>query len=342
VELQSGESGHLQKDTMLSNHFKYTEQVYAAYLNVSGKLAANTNLMLGIRAEHTHSIGNSLTLNNIVRRNYLNLFPSLFLTRTLNKKNSLAVSYSYRIDRPNYQNLNPARSYLDPYTYSSGNAFLKPQYTHSLEFRHGYKEKIFTSLGASFIKDLQFFVIQPLDDKMARRMPENIGESEAYSLTVSFPIRVNRGWTIQGTIMGNYSIFDYSYKGSQIHVQQMAGRFNASNAFTFGKGWTGELMGRLNTPAVNALQRTPWLGSLDAGIQKTLGTRWKAKFSVQDVLHTNWALFRIDVPGFESRGRIIFDTRVAMLNLSYSFGNQQLKSSRQRKTAAEEEVQRTN
>jgi hypothetical protein len=342
VELRSGVNGNLQKDTSLSNHFIYTEKVNAAYLNFSGKLDATTNLMLGVRAEHTHSVGNSLTLNNVVRRNYLNLFPSLFITRLLNKKNSLAFSYSYRIDRPNYQSLNPARAYLDPYTYSSGNAFLKPQYTHSLELRHGFKDKVFTSLGASFVEDLQFFVIQPLDEKTTRRMPENIGESQAYSLTVSFPVRVRSGWTLQGTAMVNYSLFDYTYKGSPIHVQQIAGRFNALNAFVFGKGWTGELAGWLRTPAVYALQKTPWLGSLDAGVQKTFNAKWKAKFSFQDMLHTNRILFRIDAPGFSSRGSITMDTRIAMLNVTYSFGNQQLKGSRQRKTAAEEEVQRTN
>ncbi|MEO5995506.1 MAG: TonB-dependent receptor, partial [Chitinophagaceae bacterium] len=342
VELKSGESGNLQKDTSLSNHFKYTEEVNAAYLNFSGKLSERSNLMAGLRAEHTHSVGNSLSLNNVVSRSYLNFFPSLFLSHTLDKQNTFTFSYSYRIDRPNYQNLNPARSYLDPYTYSSGNAYLKPQYTHSLELRHGYKEKIFTSFAASFIRDLQFYFIQPLDEKMTRRMPENIGNSEAYSLTLSFPVKVRNGWTIQGTLMGNYSAFDFTYKGSPIHVQQIAGRLNASNAFAFGKGWTGELAGWLNTPAVQAIQTSPWLGSLDAGVQKLFSTKWKAKLSLQDILHTNQTRFKINAPGFSSGGSIARDTRVVMLNLTYSFGNQQLKSSRQRKTASEEEVQRTN
>ena len=342
VELKNGLSGNLQKDTSLSNHFKYTEVVNAAYLTLSGQLAANTNLMMGLRAEHTHSVGNSVTLNNVVNRNYLNLFPSLFLSRTLNKQNTLTFSYSYRIDRPNYQSLNPARSYLDPYTYSSGNAFLKPQYTHSLELKHGFKEKIFTSLAASYVTDFQFFVIQPLDAIMTRRMPENIGKSQAYSLTLSFPVKVSNGWTIQGTLMGNYSVFDYTYKSSPIHIQQIAGRLNTSNSFTFGRGWTGELSGWLNTPAVYALQKSPWLGSLDAGIQKSFLARWKAKLSLQDILHTNKILFRIDAPGFTSKGRIGLDTRVAMLNLTYSFGNQQLKNSRQHKAGSEEEIQRTN
>jgi hypothetical protein len=81
---------------------------------------------------------------------------------------------------------------------------------------------------------------------------------------------------------------------------------------------------------------------MDAGVQKTFNAKWKAKLSVQDILHTNRILFRINAPGFSSRGSIVMDTRIAMLNVTYSFGNQQLKGSRQRKTAAEEEIQRTN
>lgn len=342
VELLSGEAGHLEKDTAQSNHFRYIEYVTAAYVNFTGTISPKTNVMVGLRAEQTSSDGNSLTLHNRVRRNYLNIFPSLFYTRSLTKKHRLSFSYSYRIDRPNYQRLNPARSYLDAYTYSSGNAFLKPQYTHSFELRHGFNEKVVTSLAASFINDLQFFVIQPMDGKTSRRMPENIGTSQAYSFTLSFPVQVSKGWRLQGTIMGTYSVFDYTYKGEPLHVQQAAGRMNVSNAFTFGKGWAGELMGRLNTPAVNALQQLPWLGSLDAGVQKTFNAKWRAKLSLQDVFHTDRILSHIDVPHFESQTRIAQDTRFCLLNVTYNFGNQQLKGNRQRKTAAEEEVQRTN
>ncbi len=342
VELRTGVSGNLIKDTSLSNHFKYKEQVNAAYLSFSGKLNDKLNVMFGLRAEHTHSVASSLALNNVVKRNYLNVFPSAFVRHTLNKQNTLALSYSYRIDRPNYQSLNPARSYLDPYTYSSGNAFLKPQYTHSIELRHGFKEKIFTSFAASYVTDLHFFVLQPMDGKTSRRMPENIGESKAYSLTLSFPVPVTRDWNIQAVLIGVYGSFDYTFKGSPVHVRQINGRINVSNAVAFGKGWTGELTGWLRTPGVNALQETPWLGTIDAGLQKALSNKWKVKLSLQDMLRTNKTLYTIYAPGFSAKGNISMDTRILMFNLTYSFGNQALKSTRQHKTAAEEEIQRTN
>lgn len=342
VSLSSGLIGNIKKDTLLSNHFKYSELINAGYLNFSGALNKKSRLTLGLRVEHTHSVGNSLTLRDVVTRNYLNFFPSIYYLQKLDDQNTIAFSYSYRIDRPNYQSLNPARSYLDPYTYSSGNGSLKPQYTNSIELRHGFKEKIFTSIVASYVTDLQFYVLQPLDSIIARRMPENIGKAQSYSLTISFPAQVINGWNLQSSLMGNYGLFSYIYMNSPIRSQQLSGTLNISNMFIFGKGWTGELTGWLRTPSINALTKFPWLGSMDVGIQKSFNTRWKTKISLQDVLHTNKIVFRIDTPDFINNGAIVMDTRIIQLNLTYSFGNQQLKNSRQRRTAAEEETQRTN
>lgn len=342
MQLSMGINGNLKLDSALSNHFKYSEEVYAAYISFSGKLNQKTDVLFGVRAEQTHSVGNSINLNNIVRKNYLNLFPSLFVTHVVNKKHTLNFSYSYRIDRPNYQALNPARSYIDPYAYSGGNPFLTPQFTHSLEFRHGFKNKLFTSVGASYTSDLIFYVVQPTDSKSTQRMPENIGTSQAYNLTVSYPITVMKGWTMQTNLMGIYSRFEYTYKTIPLSVEQFSGRLNSANAFVFGKGWTGELSGRVSTPSVNALSRSPWLGSMDVGLQKSFAKNWRAKLSLQDVFHTNRIIGKIDVPEFASRIRITMDTRIVLLNVTWSFGNQQLKSSRQRKTASEEEIQRTN
>ena len=81
---------------------------------------------------------------------------------------------------------------------------------------------------------------------------------------------------------------------------------------------------------------------MDVGLQKSFNAKWRAKLTLQDVFHTNRIINKINVPDFKSRVRITMDTRVVLLNITYSFGNQQLKGSRQRKTAAEEEVQRTN
>ena len=197
-------------------------------------------------------------------------------------------------------------------------------------------------MGASFINDFVFFLIQPVGSNSIERIPENIGQSQAYNLTVSFPVTVTKGWTMQTTLLGIYSQFQYTYLGVPRRVQQASGRLNGASAFTLGKGWTAEMTGWLNTPSVNAIARSPWRGSVDAGIQRSFGSKLKAKFSVQDLLHTNQILNRIETPDFTSNVRIRFDTRVALLNLTYTFGNQKLKGERQRRSGSDEETKRAN
>lgn len=340
MKITSGENGNLQPDTALSNNFRYKENINSLYGNVNGKLNEKTELQAGLRIEHTVSDANSITQAKQTKRDYINFFPSIFLTRTLDKKQSLTFSYSHRINRPNYQSLNPVRSYLDPYAFSRGNPFLKPDYTHSIEVKHGYKGKIFTSLGAGFTRDMIFFVIRPIDNKITERTPENIGKMKAFNLTVTFPVNVMQGWTMQYTATGNYSTFKYVYIDETYNVKQFSGRVNLSNAFVFGKGWTGELNGWVSTPGVQALFRSAWNGTVDVGIQKVLSPALKLKLSGQDLLHTNQVRSRIITPDFTSYVNIVFDTRVVMLNLTYQFGNQQLKSNRARKSSSEEELQR--
>lgn len=342
LTLSEGVVGNLQRVDSLSNHFRYTERVDAGYLSISGKLRGKTDLLLGLRAERTHSDAHSLTLDNRVVRDYWNLFPSVFVSRPLTDRHTLTVSYGYRIDRPNYQFLNPARSYLDPYAYSEGNPFLKPQYTHALELKHGFRNQVFTSLGANLTNDHVFFLIEPVTGTTIRRIPRNIGRAQSYNLTLSFPVTLTKRWTVQTTLLGTYGQFRFGYLGLTRRVRQVSGRLNASSSLALGKGWTGEASGWLATPAVNALVRSPWLGTLDLGLQKSLGPTWKAKLSVQDVFHTNQMLARIRTHELGNDAQIRFDTRVVMLNLTYTFGNQHLKATRQRRTASEDETRRAN
>jgi hypothetical protein len=151
-----------------------------------------------------------------------------------------------------------------------------------------------------------------------------------------------KGWTMQTTLLGTYSQFQFNYLGVARRVQQVSGRINGSSAFTLGRGWTAELTGWINTPVVRAISRSPWLGSVDTGVQKAVSARLKAKLSVQDVFHTNQILAKIETPDFTNNIRIRFDTRVALLNLTYSFGNQKLKGERQRRTASDDETRRAN
>ncbi|WP_266362943.1 outer membrane beta-barrel protein [Tellurirhabdus rosea] len=341
LTLSLGPPGEIVRNPDLSTRFLYTERVNAAYASASGKWG-KTQVQAGLRAEHTHSEGNAVTMRQVVTRNYLNLFPSLFLTRPLAGDRTLNASYSYRIDRPNYQFLNPARGYVDPYTYSQGNAFLRPQYTHALEVRYAFKNGLFVSAGANYLRDMFSYVVYVTEGNTGYRFAQNIGRSQGYTATLGWPVTVTKGWQLQTNWLAYFNRYQFRYESTDLRIDNFSGRLNANNAFTFGKGWTGELNGWLQTPSVTVLFRTPWLGSLDAGVQKAVTSALKLKLSAQDVFRSNQVIGGADQPGNSQSVRIKFDTRVVLLNLTYSFGNQQVKAARQRQTASEEESRRAN
>lgn len=341
--LLSGEEDKLQPDPDLSEHFQYTEQINAAYIHFSGEIKGGTKLQAGLRVEHTHSVANSISKNNKITRNYTDLFPSALLSRPIGKNQALTLSYSYRIDRPNYQDLNPVRSYLDPFSYSRGNPFLKPQYTHSIELKHSFAEKIFTSFNASFTADLMEYIVQPITLKQFERVRENMGNAQSYSLAVSFPFNVLPGWRIQSTLLGLYGRYRFTYLDAPVVAKQVSGRLNVTNAITLTRGWSAELSGELSAPAVYVVTHTPWLGYLNTGVQKAFGSRWKLRLNAEDLLYTRKiAKGYINTAGYYMNIDISADSRVATLTATYVFGNQKLKASRQRRTASEEEMNRTN
>jgi outer membrane receptor protein involved in Fe transport len=143
------ENGNDNLDNSRSNEFNYDEIVTAAYINFNKKIK-KFNFQFGLRAENTNSKGtltSTQTSNNdIVERNYTDFFPSAGITFQPNQTNSLALNYSTRIQRPNYQNLNPFENRIDELSFRKGNPFLQPQYTNNLKLSHTYKYRLTTFL----------------------------------------------------------------------------------------------------------------------------------------------------------------------------------------------------
>ncbi len=114
-------NGGLVLDPLRTNHFRFRENIYAAYANWNGPLSKKITAQAGLRMEHTQSLGASLTIGTRTPRRYTNFFPSLFVQQKVSDNYGINYSYSYRITRPNYGNLNPFRAYRDPYTWYQGN-----------------------------------------------------------------------------------------------------------------------------------------------------------------------------------------------------------------------------
>lgn len=328
-----------QIDPKRSNRFKYSENVNAGYLNYAGNITKKLKYQLGVRAEHTHSIGNSITLNQKRDRNYLNFFPSVFLSQQLDTNNVLNLSYSRRIDRPNYQSLNPFEFYLDPYTFQRGNPNLKPQYTNSFQLVHVYKNFLNTTLAYSRIKDM---IADELPQQIASEnktfvTSENLDNQDNVSLTISAPIPITKWWTFQTNFTGVYNQYNSIYLDEKLEIKQFSWNAYGNNQFTLKKGWTAEISGWYNSRAFYGLYRAKPMGMVNVGLQKSI---WKKKgtirLNVNDLFWTNRFRGRAQYKDIDFSVTSEWPSRQARLTFTYSFGNQNVKGARQRNTGSDD------
>ena len=129
-------------DNTRSNTFDYEETIAAAYINYKCSWK-KWKFQGGLRAEQTFSEGDLestvATSNKVVKREYLNWFPSGGLTYQVNRNNTTSLIYSRRIQRPNYRNLNPFESQVNELSFRRGYPFLQPQFTDNIKLSNTYK-----------------------------------------------------------------------------------------------------------------------------------------------------------------------------------------------------------
>lgn len=183
-------TGLFSGDTTFYNVYRYKERILAAYTTVS-RSWEKIGFSAGLRAEQTDMHANDLKTNYTFNRSYFNFFPSGSLDFTLNKKNSITLAYSYRIDRPYYGMLNPTRVFNEQLNYGAGNPTLRPQYTHDITLDYNYNQFITLSAGLNKTKDFTFwYSYTPTNSKVNVDTIFNFPDRENYYVSVSAQKRI--------------------------------------------------------------------------------------------------------------------------------------------------------
>ncbi len=221
-------------DPARSNIFSYKEKIWAGYVSYRQKFG-NFQINAGVRLENTNSISNAVSTDSIVKRNYLEWLPSLSLNYTFNKSSEFSLSYSRKITRPAFSQLNPFRYYFSPLNYWIGNPYLQPSFTSQIKATYRYKNWI-TS-----------FVIGKEKDVMARypqynpetNVLEYLGTNLPYRdfaiFETSFPVKITKWWSVTSQITGyyNYEFMSYLDEVFALNVYNYELRLN--QVFSFRK-----------------------------------------------------------------------------------------------------------
>ncbi|QEM07387.1 TonB-dependent receptor [Mucilaginibacter rubeus] len=334
LQAQIFSNGAYINDTTRTNRFIYTEKINAGYLNLN-KQFKKFSVQLGLRAEQTRSTGN-LIGSTPVKRSYLNLFPSVFINQTINDKNEVSFSYSRRIDRPGYDDLNPFVYYLDPYTYSQGNAFLNPQYTQNFELNYTYNKTINVSLGYSHTTDAITELILT-EGKRSFETHQNLQTQTGYNININTPFTITKWW--EGNV--NATAFYLGFKsdtlaGQKFNDGQWAFQGRTTQTFKFA-GYRFEVTGDYQSSLTYGIYKIRPRYSVDMGVSKSfMEKKFNIKASCDDIFNIR----RNDLSSQVVNNNFVIkqknDTRVMRLTFTYNFGNSSIKM-RQHRSGADDE-----
>jgi len=141
----------LNNGTYLNNSgqtydFDFRRNIYAGYAATSFSLFNNFfEGKAGIRYERTVTSSDFPGINIPVNNLWV---PSFLIQHQLDDSESLKFAYSYRIERPDYEDLDPFLNVIDPNNISTGNPALKNEIGHKYEL--GYS-KSFTNGGSFYL-----------------------------------------------------------------------------------------------------------------------------------------------------------------------------------------------
>jgi hypothetical protein len=198
-------SGYVTAESM-SNHFRYSERIAAAYMSFSKKIG-KTTLELGLRNEYTEANGYTVRQDIKNKWEYNKVFPSLFIGHAVNDNNKLSASVSRRINRPVYTNLNPVRWYVDKYFYYSGNPELVPEMAWVFSTSYTFNRKYV--LTASYNQRDNYNTRRLLVDETGavKSQSANFRYMRRFDMLLSAPLSIGSFWDLQFTGYLNHTSY---------------------------------------------------------------------------------------------------------------------------------------
>jgi hypothetical protein len=320
-----------------SNHFIYTERVAAAYINYRTKYK-KLGIQTGLRSEYTTSNGNSITMGNEVKRDYVDFFPNISLSYDLSENNQFSVSYSKRINRPPYGVLNPFNYFLDKYTFQQGNPYLQPEYIHAFGLNYTLMKRYNISTGYEIRKDAIVEIMKQNDvDKTTLVTNENIAQQKQWYLNVNAPVKFTNFWSSNTNVTTFYLGFESNQVESPINYGQLAFQGTSNHTFQLLSTLSADATVNYQSGLRYSIYKVGQSWSLDLGVSKSFrDKRANIKLAVSDILNTRSQHVSTQYANLNTTIDQKRETRVVRLSLSYSFGSTKISGPKQTVKSDEE------
>ncbi len=282
-------NGEWQNLENFTNDFSYTENVHAVYgllANKHGKISYQA----GLRAELSDIQTLLEQTNEANDRLYINLFPSIHANYYLNETHSWQLSYSRRISRPRFRELNPFSSFSDARNIRTGNPNLNPEFTDSYEVGYLINAKNSSVYGGIYNRrtsDVTQRVNYVDAEGVTFSQPLNLAFENAFGVEAN----LSKDWFDWWTSSINFNFFrniiegDYNGESLNADTYTWSGRVNSK--ITLWKKINYQVNGFYRAPQNTPQGQRLAYYAIDMGLNRDiLNGNGTINVSVQDLLNS--------------------------------------------------------
>ncbi|HEU4717968.1 MAG TPA: outer membrane beta-barrel protein, partial [Bacteroidia bacterium] len=232
-ERQDNFTGNFYSDTAFTSNYIYSEQTYAGYANYS-RAWKSFSMELGMRAEETALSGHNPHSGFAMADHYFNVFPDISLDFSKSEDHDFQLNLNRRIDRPDFDELNPFIYYRDPFSYFRGNQFLRPQYSDRAELTYSYQGAIVNSVSYERLdKFVLDYTVQNDSTKIFLETEKNVSSATECTYSLFVQEDVFPWWSVTAT--GNFLLLDFrgDVQGVPFHTRGSSYYANVMNTLIF-------------------------------------------------------------------------------------------------------------
>lgn len=328
-------------EVIFKSDFNYREHVAATYASIAGQIGPQWSFKVGLRGEYTNSFGDWKSSAQQTKRSYFDLFPTVFVGYNPSAAWRLGFSYTRRIDRPRYEQLNPTKTYVDSKTYTQGNPDIQPQYSDNFALNIGYGQHLSLSLNYNTMTQVinQIPSLTPEGEEVMTW--GNIGSQDmagAFFNVAALPIGKYLQWTLSG---GAYYVQSLTY-ATKTKRESLAFQAYTDLSLLLPKDWKLSVDAYAMTPMIFGCYYIHGRWGANMALKKNISERLSIGIRLDDIFRTsNSNLDIIDENGSNSKTYLTqeFYSQKILFDLTWTFGSTQ-KPVKSRKVGNLEEISR--
>ena len=321
------DNGEWVSEENYTDNFLYTENVNAAFAIFNYEWSSLSG-QVGLRLENTNIRTEVKSDNTVVTQNYVDLFPSVFLSYSFNEQQSVQASYSRRLRRPWSRALIPFNDFDDQRSQYTGNPNLKPEFNNSYElgYLHYWKSG---SLLTSFYHRYRTDVIERITEAqqgVTRIFPINLATEKAWGVEFSADQEIAE----QLNLTANANLFQSNSEGTyqnqvfSSESENFRARMRLRWEIVDGLNYQASM--RYRGPSETTQGRREGMTMMDTGLSKDLmDGKAKITLNIRDLLDSQNFNYTANTDGnpatdFYTQREFSWSSRSATISFQYFFG----------------------